>query len=310
MGDSILTRRFDSVIEIDTEVVYQANGTYSYVIPSGVTLISAVAVGGGGCGDDANANGVDGGGSGGGGGALVYANNISVTENQTITIVVGKGGQSGGGRPGRAESGGLSRITVGSFVMTANGGTGGVGYPADLDGTLGGTFTFSNTPSGVTTGGGNGGLGGFAWNGGGGGGGAGGFNGAGGNGMASRSDQGGPQSGQNGVGTGSGGGGQAGRPAGIGNGGGGNGGSGEFDRTGGGGGGVNVFGPGFTAQNGANGNNRTSLSPQSKGGFGGYPGGGGGGAYESQNVSNLAAPSPGANGIVYILLDGRTFPLN
>lgn len=63
-------------------------GTYSWTVPEGVTSVCAVCVGGGGAG------GYDGSRyySGGSGGSLAYANNVSVTPGETLSVVVGVGG--------------------------------------------------------------------------------------------------------------------------------------------------------------------------------------------------------------------------
>lgn len=63
---------------------FTTQGTYSFVVPSGVTSISVVTIGGGGC------NLI--GGNSGGGGALSYANNITVTPGETLTVTVGAPG--------------------------------------------------------------------------------------------------------------------------------------------------------------------------------------------------------------------------
>lgn len=279
------------------EAVYVTSGTYSWTAPAGITSVCVVCVGGGGTGDDGNTG--DGGGGGGGGGALAYANFIPVTPGSTYTVTVGAGGTNGNGYNSRATDGSLSRFQVGSFTMTASGGQGGASYPTD-PGSSGGTYSFSNIPGGVATGGGNGGGGGAGYDGGGGGGGAGGYDGVGGNGSGSISGR-SYTSGFNGVGTGSGGGGGAAYSPGSGNGGG-NGGSGQNNVTGGGGGGANIFITQPTI-NGTNGNGASSYPSQ--GGAGGFPGGGGGGSWDNQTGLRAA----GGGGAVRIIWGaGRAFP--
>ena len=91
-------------------------GTYSFLVPTSVTSISAVAIGGGG-GGAANTN--DGG--GGGGGGLQYRNDIPVTPGETLTVVVGSGGASGV----NADSGSGSGIyRAGTQLVYATGGAG------------------------------------------------------------------------------------------------------------------------------------------------------------------------------------------
>ena len=67
---------------------YTTNGTYTFTVPSGVSKISVVCVGGGGngCGgDDCSADQ----GGGGPGGGLAYSNCIPVTSGESLTVGVG-----------------------------------------------------------------------------------------------------------------------------------------------------------------------------------------------------------------------------
>ena len=143
---------------------YTTAGCYTFVIPSGVTSISAVAIGGGGngsngfttsftpgtfyccyymmCEYDPGARGAYSGGGGGGGG-FAYRNNYSVTAGQTLTITVGAGGtitnsqvvylggalvqaQGGNNASATGTRGNGGNGTVGDF--TRSGGAGGYGY--------------------------------------------------------------------------------------------------------------------------------------------------------------------------------------
>jgi hypothetical protein len=92
-------------------------GFHQFTVPTGVTSISAVAIGGGG-GGASNVN--DGG--GGGGGSLQYRNDISVTPGETLTVVVGEGGEPAV----NAGSGGYSSVSRygGAQLVRANGGGG------------------------------------------------------------------------------------------------------------------------------------------------------------------------------------------
>jgi hypothetical protein len=71
---------------------YGTAGTYTFTVPSGVSKISVVCVGGGQtgaqryCCDDCNC------GAGGAGGSLSYTNCIPVTAGESLTVVVGVGG--------------------------------------------------------------------------------------------------------------------------------------------------------------------------------------------------------------------------
>ena len=70
-------------VVVTGQQAYTSAGTYTWVAPTGVTKVSAVAVGGGASGKYN--------GSGGGGG-LAYINNYSVTPGSSYTVVVGGGG--------------------------------------------------------------------------------------------------------------------------------------------------------------------------------------------------------------------------
>ena len=185
-------------------------------IPADQIYVSAVLVGGGGAGPYGSVDNVKY--TGGGGGGLAHFANLEVSAGDTISYVVGRGGQgpqsySDTGFNGTAPDGNDTTLTYGTFVATAEGGSG--GRLNSSGAAPGGSKSFSNTPAGVTTGGGDGGVGGLGGasssqqNYGGGGGGAGGFDGAGGaggngvlyDGSSAAGD------GSNGVGTQSGGGG-------------------------------------------------------------------------------------------------------
>jgi len=156
--------------------LYDTPGTYTFVVPAGVTKISAVAVGGGGGGGATWAQ------SAGSGGALAYANDIAVTPGQSITITVGAGGYgahyttttgyassvgsffsaSGG------ENGWTTQAVPASGTVTALGGRGGSsrgsyggGGGAGGYGGPGGTGGYSNDQT-DGSGGGGGGGGGYA----------------------------------------------------------------------------------------------------------------------------------------------------
>ena len=112
------------------QTAYTSPGSYTFTVPSGVTSISMVAIGGGG-------NGGSNYGSGGGGGGLGYKNNYSVTAGQQLSVLVGyneensyvvntstlKGGSGGRGGTGTAANTGGS----GGGYTGDGGGTGGAG---------------------------------------------------------------------------------------------------------------------------------------------------------------------------------------
>ena len=158
-----------------------SSGTFTFVVPSGVTSVSAVVVGGGGGGANQSS------GNpclpfygppkryGGAGGSLRWQNNISVTPGESLTVVVGAGGNGGFGSGGSAGGQSYFIGTCGARFVRAPGGAGG---------TLGGSATV-RTGAGTSagTGSGGGGFGGgsrkgtgcYCGNGNSGGGGAGGY---------------------------------------------------------------------------------------------------------------------------------------
>ena len=97
---------------------YTSPGTYSWTAPEGVSSVSVVCVGGGAGGDNGWYETAQRTHGAGGGGGLGYVNNISVTEGQSYTVVVGYGGTGGssGLIPEDAGDGGdswfLSETTV------------------------------------------------------------------------------------------------------------------------------------------------------------------------------------------------------
>lgn len=270
---------------------YTTPGTFNFVVPNGVTSISAVCVGGGGGGAGTDVSSISGG--GGGGGALAYQTTISVTPGETLSITIGSGGV-GGGPNVAGTAGGNSNISRGATTLIrANGGAGGSVAGA---GGVGGNV--------ITGTGGSGGTGGTGVNGtadpalAGGGAGAGGYSGNGGNG-----GDGSPET----AGTG-----------GSGGGGGGAGGGNVIDPTtfsssAFGGGGVGILGSGANGLGGAVDNFGGGGSGGSDGGNGGvsiggnYGGGGGGGS----GAIVPANGGTGAGGAVRIIWgSGRSYPSN
>ena len=181
-----------------SSVIFTTEGTHSWVVPDGLTSISAVAVGAGGSGGSAGDYWTASGGSGGG---LAWMSNISVTPGDTLYIKVagstdgqwGGNSQSVGGLAGADSwiSYGSSSLSSATRIIQATGG--GPGGTTSSNGLLlNGTGTRGiaihgtehASTSGTTSGGGSGGLGGADYNGangsGGSGGGAGGYTGQGG----------------------------------------------------------------------------------------------------------------------------------
>jgi len=99
------------------EAMFSSPGQYSWPVPTGVTRISMVTVGGGGGGVTGHSFQA----GGGGGGALAWVNNIVVSEGNIVTIDVGNGGtyqQS----DVEAGSGGDTVITINSVIVCQAGG--------------------------------------------------------------------------------------------------------------------------------------------------------------------------------------------
>lgn len=171
---------------------YSSPGTYTEIVPEGVTVVSAVCIGGGGGG--AGGSGTNTLGSGGGGGGGLTWGIFSVVPGETLTLEVGAGGVAGP-NAGSGGAGGASRLrrnitgtTAASpdiTLLEAGGGSGGT--RSAISGASGGAGGIGNIvdASVYISGGGNGGTGGSAnagAAGGGGGGGAAGYNGNGGDG--------------------------------------------------------------------------------------------------------------------------------
>jgi hypothetical protein len=291
---------------IGCDHAYTTPGTFTWYAPSGVTSVSAVAVGGGAGGGMQQGNN-----GGGQGGALAWRNNISVSPGSGYTVVVGYGGGPGSraGSPcyiwtnataGCNVSSGRSYF-INSCTVRADGGSSARGYynsapytttssyVGQCGGTGGKTWPSSQGPSCYPSAyaAGGGGAGGYIGNGGG---------------YCLCFSAGG---------------------------GGGQGGSGFFSGDGGGGGGVSIYGQGFGGGkatplpyqfqvNGGSGGscgcnggpNRNVASYSGLGGLGGAYGGGGGlGGCGAYGVYSIQGGS-GASGAVRIVWSGtsRQFP--
>lgn len=247
--------------------------THYFNVPPGVTSIDILCIGGGG-----GASGSPGTGSypgfGGGGGALAYANNVSVTPGEVLTVVVGGGGVGGASGANAGNPGGNTYVRYANSTTLCEAGGGSGPAVAQATPTPGGSVVVGTGFSGGT-----GGADGTTNNGGGGGGGAGGYSAAGGNGGV----------GNSGTGTGS-----------TGGGGGGGGGMSTAGTQNNGGGGTGILGAGSNGTGGALNNPGTGGSGGQSGqagGVGGLYGGGGGGAEDD----TAAAGGNGAPGAVRIM---------
>jgi hypothetical protein len=122
--------------ESSSPTVYTIAGTYSYVVPLGITSVNAsVTGGGGGGGGGGYGTGGEQSGSGGGGGSgyTTTGSSIAVTPGETLTVVVGVGGLAGDSHYSRSAignggNGGVSTLSRGmSTLLTAAAGNGGTG---------------------------------------------------------------------------------------------------------------------------------------------------------------------------------------
>ena len=112
-----------------TEAVYVVAGSYTFVVPAGISNVAAVAVGGGGGGAHYSFGfiggpGPDGGGEGGGGGSLAWKNCIAVTGGSSLTVTVGCAGFSPDVNNYAGPAGGNSWF-IGTNCLFASGGQGG-----------------------------------------------------------------------------------------------------------------------------------------------------------------------------------------
>jgi hypothetical protein len=256
------------------QVLFTTTGTQNWTVPPGITEISAVVVGGGG-GGGGGESGRDDGVTGAGGGGLAYGT-FAVTPGETLTVIVGVGG-NGGAAGSSGTAGGASSIARGATVLLQGGG-GQFGQGRATGTRLGGTSTGTERDGGGA--GGN--SGGNSNDTGSGGGGAGGYSAAGGAG------------GTTGAGSSS-------------TGGGGGGGGATNSGQGYGGGGVGLLGAGTNGTGGA-------FNAIGTGGSGGANGtrpaggayGGGGGACDDD--TNSAGGAGGQGAVRIIWGPGRAYP--
>jgi hypothetical protein len=145
------------------QMLYDTPGSYTFVVPLGVTSLVVLAVGGG-------AGGFSGPTSfGGDGGSLSYDNALSVTAGESLTVIVGNGGTIALGEDSRilrsstvllrAKGGGSTSSNIGATsYVGGTGGTYGGGGAAGYSGNGGnGGSTSSGVGSNGTGGGGGGG---------------------------------------------------------------------------------------------------------------------------------------------------------
>lgn len=106
---------------------------YTFTVPSGVTSLSVVAIGGGG----GNASDAGRGGAGGyGGGGAQVTSTLAVNPGSVLVVDVGRGGDSPGS-PGGGDGGNGSYVGTGGTDLISAGGGGGGGYDGGGAGSAG-----------------------------------------------------------------------------------------------------------------------------------------------------------------------------
>jgi len=113
-------------------VDFTTPGTFSWIVPSGVTSLNVLCIGGGGGGGTSLDNtGTSGGGGGGGGG--IKSGTLGVNPGETVTVIVGEGGL---GAQGTTSSDNLGKTggTSACGTIRASGGTGGSFSPGGSGG--------------------------------------------------------------------------------------------------------------------------------------------------------------------------------
>lgn len=100
-------------IKTSGERCFLSPGTYNFIVPSNVTQMSAVCIGGGGGGGCGAGNSINTAYGAGGGGVLTYAT-FSVTPDEVLSLVVGAGGAAGTASSRTGGNGGDSYVLRGS----------------------------------------------------------------------------------------------------------------------------------------------------------------------------------------------------
>ena len=118
-GAFLFTSDNSAVAVVTTPITIQSFGlgTTNWVVPAGVTYVSALIVGGGGGGGRDN-------GGGGGGGGVIYNTNIAVTPGASMSIVVGSGGAAAVNTTSVGSNGGNSSFA--GLVAIGGGGGGSI----------------------------------------------------------------------------------------------------------------------------------------------------------------------------------------
>ncbi len=122
-GTNTASRAFTIALQGPQSQSFTSTGSSNFSVPSGVTTVDVLVVGGGGCGGGANGQTGSDGGGGGGAGGLVYATSYPVTPGGSVSVTVGAGGAAPNGYGDTNGQGGGDSV-FGS--LTANGGGKGV----------------------------------------------------------------------------------------------------------------------------------------------------------------------------------------
>ena len=158
-GDTVVFSTY--VIPVGQQLI-TALGTTNFTVPTGVTSVCIVAIGGGGGGNRYWS------GYAGNGGALAYANDIPVTPGETLSVTVGAGGASQYNVSSSLAGGGSYVTQGGQVLFTAQGGQNGTVRANFVDGivTCNGGFGGIGGNNGSHQYGGGGGAGGYTGRGG------------------------------------------------------------------------------------------------------------------------------------------------
>lgn len=97
-------------------VQFSVNGSFSWIVPNGISKINRLLIVGGGGAGGSRA------GAGGGAGGYVYKTDVNVTQGSTVSVTVGAGG---GETSYTGGNGGDSSITISGTATVAKGGGGG-----------------------------------------------------------------------------------------------------------------------------------------------------------------------------------------
>ena len=114
---------------------FTATGSTTWTLPSGITTVRYLVVGGGGAGQQGYASSCTNS-RGGAGGSILASTSASVQSGATLSITIGAGGSQGGSWGSVGTSGGSSSLSGGGLSVTASGGATSVNNGAGTSGPL------------------------------------------------------------------------------------------------------------------------------------------------------------------------------